>query len=180
MRIARILVTAAGACALASPVQAQHDHDDSPYAGMEHSEIPALTEQEIDDLRSGAGMGFARAAELNHYPGPKHVLELAEAISLTEEQRERILEIQSEMREAAIELGEAIIGAERDLNIRFRHGHIDDESLSAATREIAVLYGELRSIHLRAHLATRAVLEEEQVAEYDRQRGYAQEQETQW
>ena len=25
----------------------------------------------------GAGMGYARAAELNHFPGPMHVLELA-------------------------------------------------------------------------------------------------------
>ena len=172
MRIARILVTALGACALASPVQAQHDHDESPYAGTEHSEIPALTQQEIEDLGSGAGMGFAKAAELNHYPGPKHVLELAEDISLSDEQREQILEIQSEMRETAVDLGEAIIDAERDLNVRFRHGHVDDESLSNATREIAALYGELRFAHLRAHLATRNALEEGQIARYDRLRGY--------
>ena len=76
------------------------------------------------------------------------------------------------MRDRALEVGQAIVDAERDLNQRFRHGHMDDESLSSATREIALLYGQLRYTHLRAHLTTRDALEEEQVAEYDRLRGY--------
>ena len=163
-------------CFVARPAQAQHDHEESQYAGMEHSEIPSLTAQELDDLRSGAGMGFAKAAELNHYPGPKHALELAEAIPLTEEQRSAILEIQSRMRERAVELGQAIIDAEANLNRRFGHGHVDEEMLSSATREIALLYGELRYTHLRAHLATRDVLEPEQVVQYDRLRGYGEEE----
>lgn len=173
MRI-RMLIAwlATVSCVLARPAVAQHDHQESPYAGMESSEIPSLTAQELESLRSGAGMGFAKAAELNHYPGPKHVLELEDAIQLTSDQRLRILEIQSEMRERALELGEAIVSAERDLNVRFRNGHVDDESLSFATREIARLNGELRYVHLRAHLATRDVLEETQVAEYERLRGY--------
>jgi len=160
----------------AQPAHGQHEHDDSPYAGMEHSEIPSLTAQELADLRSGAGMGFAKAAELNHYPGPKHALELADAISLTDEQTRAILEIQSQMREKALELGKAIIDAEANLNQRFRHGHVDEETLASATQSIALLYGELRYTHLRAHLATRDVLEEGQVADYDRLRGYGEEE----
>jgi hypothetical protein len=161
------------ACAAAGPAYAQHEHQESPYVGMEHSEIPSLSAQEVEDLRSAAGMGFARAAELNHYPGPRHVLELEEAMRLTDEQRSEILEIQSVMRDRALELGEAIIDAERDLNVRFEGGQIRDEVLAAATREIGLLYGELRYTHLRAHLATRGVLEEDQITEYDRLRGYA-------
>ena len=38
------------------------------------SPIRGLSEQEIDDLTNGRGMGLARAAELNGYPGPLHVL----------------------------------------------------------------------------------------------------------
>ncbi|NNK49885.1 MAG: hypothetical protein HKP01_13510 [Gemmatimonadetes bacterium] len=167
-----IVLLALAACAVARPGYAQHEHEDSQYAGMEHGEIPSLTSQELEDLRSGAGMGFAKAAELNHYPGPLHALELADAIELTDEQRSDILEIQSGMRERAIELGTAIIDAERHLNLRFRRGHLDEEDLASATREIARLHGELRYTHLRAHLATRDVLEQEQVAEYDRLRGY--------
>jgi len=159
-------------CVLVRPAVAQHEHQESPYAGMEHSEIPSLTAQELEDLRSGAGMGFAKAAELNHYPGPRHVLELEEAIRLTSDQRDEIRDIESMMRERALQLGEAIIEAERTLNQRFEHGHIDEETLEAATREIAAVYGELRYTHLRAHLTTRRVLTDAQVAEYDRLRGY--------
>ena len=121
-------------------------------------------------------MGFAKPAELNHYPGPGHVLELATEMELTDEQRSEIEAIHAEMKERAIELGEAIIEAERSLDRRFKHQQIDDETLDAATREIAWLYGALRYAHLRAHLATREVLSEDQVARYDRLRGYGGEQ----
>lgn len=40
-----------------------------------------------------SGMGFAKAAELNRYPGPSHALELAERIGITEAQRERLAAI---------------------------------------------------------------------------------------
>lgn len=171
----RIPLLVLGACALASPVHAQHEQHQSQSAGMEHSEIPSLTSQEIDDLRSGAGMGLAKVAELNHYPGPSHAIELAEDIGLTDEQMRDILEIQSAMRERAIELGEAIIDAERDLDLCFKHGQLDEEGLSSVTRDIALLYGELRFAHLRAHLAMRSVLSDGQIADYDRLRGYARE-----
>lgn len=160
------------ACIVARPAAAQHEHQDSPYAGMEHGEIPSLTQQEMLDLRNAAGMGFAKPAELNHYPGPRHVIELKEAIGLTSDQLEAIEGIESVMRERALELGEAIIEAERALNQRFEHGHIDEETLEAATREIAAVYGELRYTHLQAHLTTRRLLTDAQVAEYDRLRGY--------
>ena len=57
--------------------------DLSPYAGEELRSIKSLSSQEIDSLKSGQGMGFAKLAELNHYPGPKHVLELADDLGLT-------------------------------------------------------------------------------------------------
>lgn len=40
-------------------------------------ELQALTPEEVEQYRAGAGMGYAKAAELNHFPGPMHVLELA-------------------------------------------------------------------------------------------------------
>lgn len=153
------------------PVAAQHEHA-SEYAGLESSEVRSFTQQELDDLRSAAGMGLARPAELNRYPGPKHVLEMATTLGLDESQRTRIDAVQREMREAAIGLGETIIEAERSLNQRFLHEHIDDESLEAAVERVAALNGKLRYVHLRAHLLTKAVLTVDQVQEYDRQRGY--------
>jgi len=153
--------------------QAQHEHQPSPYAGQELTAIPALTAQELADLREGAGMGFARAAELNHFPGPKHVLELADELALTADQRARVRAILEVMQGRAVALGEQIIEAERILNTRFRHAHIDSTSLRTMTADVARLYGELRATHLQAHLATSAVLSEDQVAAYDRLRGYA-------
>jgi hypothetical protein len=173
MRGAVILVLAV-ACLVPRPAAGQHEHHESPYAGVESSEIPALTAQELDGLRSGAGMGQAMAAELNHYPGPKHVLELGSELDLTSDQRRRVEQIHADMEARAIELGEAIIEAERMLDRRFEHRHIDEETLQALTTDIARLRGELRYTHLRAHLATRAVLNETQVMAYDRLRGYAE------
>lgn len=168
------LLLVLAACVVARPALAQHEHAESPYAGMEGSEIPSLTAKELGDLRSGAGMGLARPAELNGYPGPRHVLELAEALELTEEQRTGVESVYSEMRARAVELGETIVEAERHLGLRFQHRHVDDESLRNLTADIARMYGELRFVHLRAHLATRDLLTEDQVDAYDRLRGYRQ------
>jgi len=52
------------------------------YAGQETRKIKALSEDQIQGYLAGSGMGLAMAAELNHYPGPKHVLELAEKLQL--------------------------------------------------------------------------------------------------
>lgn len=51
--------------------------DTSPYTGLQERPIKALSDQQIDDLREGRGMGLALPAELNGYPGPRHVLGLA-------------------------------------------------------------------------------------------------------
>lgn len=154
------------------PLWAQHEHAVSPYAGQEASEIPSLTVQELEGLQNGDGMGMAKPAELNHYPGPKHALELADELGLSQEQRQQIEEARAAMLSDAVRIGASIIEAEGTLNRRFAHSHIDEAALEDLTRQIAALYGELRYAHLRAHLATRAILTAEQVAAYDRLRGY--------
>ena len=167
---------AALALAAALPLAGQHEgHDQhaSPYAGQMSGEVPSLSDQELADLRAGAGMGLARPAELNQFPGPKHVRELASELSLNEAQLARVADIEAAMKTAAISLGEKLIEAERHLNDRFRHGHIDEESLEAATREIADLQGRLRFVHLKAHLETTRILTPEQIERYDRLRGYS-------
>jgi hypothetical protein len=55
-----------------------------PYAGLQARSIKALSAEQIADLKAGRGMSLALAAELNGYPGPRHVLELGEQLSLTE------------------------------------------------------------------------------------------------
>jgi len=57
---------------------------------MQTRPTKALSEQQVDDLRAGRGMGLALAAELNGYPGPSHLLELADKLELSADQRVRI------------------------------------------------------------------------------------------
>jgi len=167
--------TMAGLCLIAAcslPAAAQQHVHASPYAGQHRSEIPSLSPEELEQLRSGDGMGLARAAELNHFPGPLHVLELADSLALTSQQRQRITAIRQRMSEAAIRVGNQIIEKERELNQRFAHAHIDAETLKQMTAEIARLQGELRATHLLAHIETTAVLQPAQIQAYDRLRGY--------
>ncbi len=161
-----------GLSLVAAPAVLAQEHQHSPYAGDEQSEIPSLSPTELADLRAGAGMGLARAAELNHYPGPKHVLELADSLDLSPAQRQEVEAIRQVMQARAVELGSQIIEAERTLSQRFRHGHIDSAAVREATADIAHLQGELRYVHLAAHLATRALLDPAQIEAYDRLRGY--------
>jgi hypothetical protein len=76
-----------------------------PYAGLEQRAVKALSEQQIADLRAGRGMGLALPAELNGYPGPSHVLENADALGLSAEQRERTKGLFEAMNAEAVPVG---------------------------------------------------------------------------
>jgi hypothetical protein len=73
---AAVVVTILVLIALSPAALAQSQQ---PYAGLEGRSIKALSEQQVADLRAGRGMVLALAAELNGYPGPMHVLELADS-----------------------------------------------------------------------------------------------------
>ena len=144
----------------------------SPYAGQETREIKALSRDEINGYLSGDGMSFAKAAELNHYPGPKHVLELADQLQLSQEQRRRSQLIFDEMKAKAVGLGKQLVEKERLLDSRFAAANISDAELLQLVTEISVLHGKLRAVHLAAHLTQRAALTADQLMRYDAFRGY--------
>jgi len=169
-RFAFVLAAAAGGL-LALPALAQSP---SPYAGQQGREVKALSADEVEGLLAGAGMGYAKAAELNRYPGPKHVLELADELHLTAEQRTATEAAFERMQTAAQGLGERLVAAERGLDSAFAEGTVDEPELRRRTAEIADLEGELRYVHLAAHLETRALLDERQVAHYAWLRGYGE------
>jgi hypothetical protein len=154
---------------LAIPAAAQT----SGYGGQESRAIKALSAEETADLLAGRGMGAARAAELNHYPGPAHVLELREQLGLSAEQIHAVQEIFDRMSGAAKPLGAEIVAAEKHLDEAFGLGSIAADTVRGETAAIAELQGKLRAVHLTAHLETRAVLQPEQIARYDILRGYA-------
>tara|TARA_B110000196_G_C21048804_1_gene616265 strand:- start:48 stop:323 length:276 start_codon:yes stop_codon:yes gene_type:complete len=56
--------------------------DAQPYAGQHQRSIKALSKNDIQGYKSGAGLGMAKAAELNHYPGLIHILEFAAPLKL--------------------------------------------------------------------------------------------------
>jgi Spy/CpxP family protein refolding chaperone len=143
-----------------------------PYAGMQARDIKALSEKQLADLRAGRGMSLALPAELNGYPGPAHVLELADELGLSPEQRERTRALFERMQGEAIAHGEALIVAERELDSLFREGRATAESVAAATSKAALAQGRLRESHLRYHLAMMEFLTPGQVGLYNRLRGY--------
>ncbi len=157
--------------ALTLPARAEHGH--APYAGWEDRVIKALSAEQIDDLQSGRGMGLALAAELNGYPGPRHVLELAEQLDLTTEQEAQAQRLFDAMQAEAITLGEQVIAAEAALDRLFATGTASDASIMAAAVEVGRAQGVLRGHHLRYHVAMRAALSPHQVMRYQQLRGYA-------
>ena len=144
----------------------------NPYAGQQTRSIKALSPEDIDELRKGAGMGLAKAAELNGYPGPLHVLALTKELRFTPDQVRQVTGIRERMSAAAKPLGGDIIDREQELDRLFAQGQITPERLSAETAVIGALQGRLRSVHLAAHLETRDVLTPEQLAAYRQLRGY--------
>src|SRR6184192_328486 len=91
----------------------------SPYAGPEQRAIKALSDEEVRDLLEGRGMGLAKAAELNSYPGPLHVLQLADQLGLSEAQRKATDALYANMRQQALSVGRQIVEAERSLDRAF-------------------------------------------------------------
>jgi Spy/CpxP family protein refolding chaperone len=143
-----------------------------PYAGLQARPVKALSDQQIADLKAGRGMGLALAAELNGYPGPLHVLELATPLGLSEDQRAKVAVLFDAMKQEAVALGERLIAAETALDRQFADKTITSSGLVDATRDIASLQGELRLAHLKYHLATLELLTPEQAARYSTLRGY--------
>lgn len=146
--------------------------DPSPYAGEENRAVKSLSEQEITALRKGDGMGFAKLAELNHYPGPKHVLEISTELGLSSSQVSDTQTLYDQMNARAVAKGEELIAAESRLDKEFEEKSITAHSLEAALLELGRLRAELRFVHLEAHLKQAQLLSADQILKYDSVRGY--------
>jgi Spy/CpxP family protein refolding chaperone len=144
----------------------------SPYVDAQDRGVKALSDEQIKGYTEGLGMGFAVTAELNHYPGPRHVLDAASELALSPAQKSAIEVIHSRMQARAVSLGAAYVTAERDLDAFFEKGGTDPKQLAELSAKCGTLLGQLRDAHLEAHIETRAVLTPAQIAGYDRLRGY--------
>lgn len=157
---------------LAILMQASVGADQSPYADETGREIKSLPDARVQGFVEGQGMGYALAAELNGYPGPKHVLDLAGELRLNEEQLAQTRRLHQAMQERASALGRQLVAKERQLDRHFGSGSMTPEQLGRLVREIAGIEGEIRLVHLEAHLEQESALTVEQVARYAGLRGY--------
>ena len=144
----------------------------TPYAGMQGREIKALSPQQVNDLREGKGMSLALAGELNGFPGPSHVLELADALSLSAEQRVTTQQLLAQMKAQARTLGAEVMAAEGRLDALFKEHRVTRDNLMAATLQVAHAQGLLRAAHLEYHLTMSEVLTARQIEVYNQLRGY--------
>ena len=172
MTVTPQLLAALLAVAVAAPSAAQHDP--AAHHGRAADGPRGLSADEAAGLAEGRGLGMARPAELHGYPGPLHVLELAEPLGLTDDQRAEAERLRAAMLDEAVALGERILLAERHLDALFVHEEASADAVGRMTGHIAEMHGQLRAVHLRAHLAMRDALGPDQLAAYAQLRGYAE------
>ncbi len=68
-----------------SSIHSEHTDNNtmSKYIGQENRKIKSLSSEDIESLETGTGDAFgglAKLAELNGYPGPRHVLDLGKEV----------------------------------------------------------------------------------------------------
>lgn len=145
----------------------------NPYAGQETRDVKALSPEDVQSYLAGKGMGFAKAAELNGYPGPSHVLALASELGLTPEQRRQTRSAFDAMEADAMKYGRELVDEERRLDRFFAMREATPDAVNASVERIAALQAKIREAHLIAHLAQAKILTPEQTAHYAELRGYA-------
>lgn len=162
--------------------QGQHGHaspeatEFSSYADNAdpNAAIRSLTPEEVVQIERGEGAGFALPAELNGIPGPRHVLDLAEDLGLSDQQVVGVRSVSEEMRAVVVPAGRLYLDALRALEEDFRARTLTEAELPGRVAEVKRLEGELTAAHLVAHLKTAELLTPEQITAYNRLRGYPQ------
>lgn len=164
--------TIAAALALfAAAASAADQH--GPYQGQQARDIKSLSEQDVAALLAGQGQGFAKAAELNGYPGPAHVLELAEPLALSAPQRDASARLMNSHKARASKLGAEVVEAERVLDRLFAQHQAEPDTVERAAARVGQLQAALRAEHLNTHLLQAQLLTKEQIQRYQVLRGYA-------
>ena len=116
-------------------------------------------------------MGLALPAELNGYPGPSHVLELADKLSLSAQQTGQMQRLFDSMKAEAVVIGAKLIRKPPWTINQFSGRTITAESLKTATAQIGATQADLRNTHLKDHVQTVQILTPQQVQEYSALRG---------
>ena len=137
----------------------------SPLSQSQEQPKPAVP-PDRDELLKGAGMDLAAIADLNNYPGPKHVLDLKSELRLTRDQVKKTEALDKVVSSSAVAKGGEIVQAEEELNQLFEAGTVSEKVMRSKLEQIGKLRADLRFIHLQAHLRMRQILTPEQIKMY--------------
>ncbi len=166
---------------LANPASAQHQGGHGAnhvgakhgsYAGQETRSVASFSDEEVAGHLAGRGLGYARSAELNGYPGPMHVLELKAQLDLTPDQIAATDALFKSMQVRARAAGHSYVEAEKALDAAFKSGAADAATIAGLVRAADAKRAEKRLAHLEAHIEMAGILSKEQRASYNRLRGY--------
>jgi Spy/CpxP family protein refolding chaperone len=181
LRAKRLLFTAGIALSMSGVCQAQTaphhgQHGEAPpaaqpYAGQQAHTITSLSADEVQGFLEGRGMGLARPAELNGFPGPMHVLELDKDLALTDVQRAKLKASMDAVKAKTRALGLRYIAAEQAVDEAFRV-NAGPKVTAARVATASKLRGDIRYAHLAAHLEITPLLTASQRARYAELRGY--------
>lgn len=144
----------------------------TPYAGQQFRKIKALSDNEVDDILKGKGMGLAKTAELNGYPGPMHTLEFSKELKLSHDQQLQTQKLLDEHKQDVRALGKKLIELEQQLDIAFANKSINTSLLETMMHQIGLVQAEIRMAHLKTHLQQTKILTPEQIELYASLRGY--------
>lgn len=108
-----------------------------PYASQEQRSVSSLAAADLNTLKKGQGWGLAKPAELNGYPRPIHVLELAERLELIKAQISQVHAIYTKTNANARHIGKAFVHSEVELDALFK-------TVPRLTQHQRHLYSQLR------------------------------------
>lgn len=123
-------------------------------------------------LLNAEGMGLASYAEMNSYPGPKHVIEFKDQLGLSADQLKKTEGLMKGVELSGKLTGQDIVREEEGLYKLFESGTANDRTVRAGVERIGKLRGELRFIHLQAHVKMKQILSANQIQRYNELRGH--------
>ena len=152
--------------ASAKPSAALHQEHQHRAAPAAEGTLTWMNSAERQAIATGQGFAMARAAEAHGLPGPKHVLEIAQALALDEAQRDRMNTLMGEMHAAAVREGKVVLDAEIALDAELSRSAPNADRVAELSEAVGRARGRLRNVHLTTHLAAAPVLTPEQRAKY--------------
>src|SRR5881397_1341363 len=150
----------AGLAAGTTATRAQHAHGGAGAQGHQVAQTCASEFEKV--VGEGRGFGLAFAADQNGYPGPMHVLELKDRLTLTADQEAKARALMQAMFAESKPKSAQLLEAEAKLRRLFADRSADDAAVRAAVGEVERARSQVRLVHLLAHLKTRGLLTEDQ------------------